>query len=663
MRFKEFVTEYSQLKTQRAHRDGLDLEVRSNDENVSIYAYANGKELAHVHFDRVGNNILPYDLEVGEHYRGQGIASVMYDYAKELGYTIKRSSEQTDAGRAFWNKNRGEEGNIWEDKTLDPEIYGEMLPTSTVKRIVTSVMKQVDPTAKVTVKQSPEGYYNVNSDKLRLDFGITADGGEINANIVNAYSSYKGAGVVTNIFAQCFKAAEQLWGKPAKFVMSAHEDRGHGVWQHIAQKLGAEWQGSISEIARIPNDYYSGGKESLPINPSARKSQIKPLPGGSGFGYYTREAPGSIIIYIVDPNKPAEQRDNKNDIIVAMLSLDKCQWIPGAYTVNSVTTDEAYRGRGLGHSLYGIALSILGLTLVSGTEQTSSGRSMWKTISNFPGVDIKGYTKATDNQAKQLLKQNGAQPLTGDYWTFPIKQGKHELKSTIPDVPTYHTQFAKDVPYHKIYRTGLIAKWNPGRTNTVNEIARIPQSELGDWGEEGTIVPPEHPVEKKPLPGGSKFTYAVDKNSQGNLEILIFDGEKLAAELDLFETGDVLNTWGVETIVVERPYRGQGLGKALYGIALSILKLTIEAGSTQTRHGQQMWLMLNSIPGVEVKGYTMVPTAKYQPNKNDTIVKQDKDWTRYTFPVHPGKQSMRSGRPGAGLYTSQATMIAKWTGK
>jgi hypothetical protein len=107
-------------------------------------------------------------------------------------------------------------------------------------------MKQVDSAAKVTVKQSPEGYYIVRSDKLRLDFGITAQGGEISANIVNAYSSYPGQGVVTNIFGQCFKAAEQLWGKPTKFAMSAHEDRGHGVWQHIAKKLGAEWEGSLS---------------------------------------------------------------------------------------------------------------------------------------------------------------------------------------------------------------------------------------------------------------------------------------------------------------------------------------------------------------------------------------------------------------------------------
>jgi len=197
----------------------------------------------------------------------------------------------------------------------------------------------------------------------------------------------------------------------------------------------------------------------------------------------------------------------------------------------------------------------------------------------------------------------------------------------------------------------------------LGEIARIPQSELGDWGEKGTLEPPKDPVKKKELPGGSGYTYAVEKDNTGNIEIMIFDGEKLAAELDLFETQDPLNTWGVETVVVERPYRGQGLGKALYGIALSILGLTIEAGQTQTKHGQHMWLMLNSIPGVEVMGYNMVPTDRYKPHKGDHIVKQDADWTRYTFPVESGSRSMRSRRPGTGLYTSQATMIARWTGQ
>ena len=195
---------------------------------------------------------------------------------------------------------------------------------------------------------------------------------------------------------------------------------------------------------------------------------------------------------------------------------------------------------------------------------------------------------------------------------------------------------------------------------SISEIYKIPQ---GDFGDADTITPPKHEVEKKELPGGAGFTYAVDKTSPEDLEIMIFDGEKLAAELDLFDTRDATGAWRVSTVAVNPEYRGQGLGKALYGIALSILKLTLEAGDTQTKHGQRMWLMLNSIPGVEVMGYNMERTANYKPNPNDKIIKQDKDWTRYTFPVKPGTHSMRSGRRGTGMYTSQASMLAKWTGK
>jgi GNAT superfamily N-acetyltransferase len=195
------------------------------------------------------------------------------------------------------------------------------------------------------------------------------------------------------------------------------------------------------------------------------------------------------------------------------------------------------------------------------------------------------------------------------------------------------------------------------------EISRLPKSEIGDWGDKGTLADPEHPIKTKPLPGGSKFSYAVNKPEAEHIEIMIFDGRTLAAEMDLFYTQDYMKTWKVDTVVVDPDYRGQGLGKALYGIALSILRLTIEAGEMQTRHGQQMWLMLNSIPGVEVQGYNMERTNEYQPKSGDKVVDQNKDWTRYTFPVKSGTSSMRSGRRGTGIYTTQATMIARWTGR
>jgi GNAT superfamily N-acetyltransferase len=199
----------------------------------------------------------------------------------------------------------------------------------------------------------------------------------------------------------------------------------------------------------------------------------------------------------------------------------------------------------------------------------------------------------------------------------------------------------------------------------LDEIARIPQSELGGWGDKDTLEPiTTPPKNRKPLPGGSGYTYAVNQKDPEFMEIMIFDGDTLAAELDLFATLDPLKTWRVETVVTDPDYRGQGLGKALYGIALSILKLTIEAGETQTKFGQQMWLMLDSIPGVEVLGYAMAPTDQYRGRPGDKVVDQNDTWTRYTFPVEPGQRSMRSTRPGTGIYSSQyVSMIARWTGR
>jgi GNAT superfamily N-acetyltransferase len=192
------------------------------------------------------------------------------------------------------------------------------------------------------------------------------------------------------------------------------------------------------------------------------------------------------------------------------------------------------------------------------------------------------------------------------------------------------------------------------------EIARIPQ---GDFGDKDTLRQPDYKIKKKPLPGGSDYTYAVNKKDPEFMEIMIFDGDTLVAELDLGATLDPLKTWQVETVATDPDYRGRGLGKALYGIALNILKLTLEAGDTQTKHGQAMWIMLNSIPGVEVKGYTMEPTSEYRPRPGDNVVDQNKTWTRFTFPVEPGSRSMRSTRRGTGVYSSaRTTMIARWMG-
>jgi GNAT superfamily N-acetyltransferase len=249
-------------------------------------------------------------------------------------------------------------------------------------------------------------------------------------------------------------------------------------------------------------------------------------------------------------------------------------------------------------------------------------------------------------------------PLNGDSWNWRERPEFKDIVKRKLNQPGW----LGDHKYQQIIDFMAGNKFDPAK-HLVKEISRLPKSELGDWGKKGTLADPKHPVKTKPLPGGSKFSYAINRPDAETIEIMIFDGTTLAAEMDLYYTKDYMKTWKVDTVVADPDYRGQGLGKALYGIALSILRLTLEAGETQTKHGQQMWLMLNSIPGVEVQGYNMTPTNEYQPQRGDNIVDQNKDWTRYTFPVKPGTSSMRSGRQGTGIYTSQASMIAKWTGQ
>ena len=261
-----------------------------------------------------------------------------------------------------------------------------------------------------------------------------------------------------------------------------------------------------------------------------------------------------------------------------------------------------------------------------------------------------------DEQGRPLFTKGAAD---AEWYSVPGVTEITPVKVEAKPVDQYLRLLRKPTPEEQKEFQANKAKAKQG----VNEIARLPKSEVGDWGDKGTLADPTHPIKTKPLPGGSKFGYAVNKTDPETIEIMIFDGTTLAAEMDLFYTQDYMKTWRVDTVVVDPDYRGQGLGKALYGIALSILKLTVEAGESQTRHGQQMWLMLNSIPGVEVQGYNMERTNEYQPRPGDNVVDQNKNWTRYTFPVKPGSSSMRSGRRGTGIYTSQASMIARWTGR
>lgn len=110
MRASEFITE-----SKIVHYDGIDLDVSVDGASVIIHAVSNGKQLGYVVFERDGNDLNPLDLSVDERFRNQGIAKTMYDYTKSLGFKIKASVDQTEAGRAFWHKHRPGK-YVWEDE-------------------------------------------------------------------------------------------------------------------------------------------------------------------------------------------------------------------------------------------------------------------------------------------------------------------------------------------------------------------------------------------------------------------------------------------------------------------------------------------------------------------------------------------------------------------
>jgi len=113
MRASEFITE-----AKLVDYEGITLKVTKNDYELMVDALDDwgNNVLGHVTFYMGDDKELdPQDLWVNEKYQGQGIAKVMYDYIKKLGYKIVRSYDQTDAGAGFWNKHRGEEVRVWEE--------------------------------------------------------------------------------------------------------------------------------------------------------------------------------------------------------------------------------------------------------------------------------------------------------------------------------------------------------------------------------------------------------------------------------------------------------------------------------------------------------------------------------------------------------------------
>lgn len=114
--------------TKNDHRNGFDIKAIADEQGLSIMLYnSNGEQIGASHFEVIGDHLESFDTYVRPEMRKQGLASMMYDYAQELGNDVLPSKHQTKAGKKFW-KSRKQKMATSEDHEIPvPQAVAESL--------------------------------------------------------------------------------------------------------------------------------------------------------------------------------------------------------------------------------------------------------------------------------------------------------------------------------------------------------------------------------------------------------------------------------------------------------------------------------------------------------------------------------------------------------
>lgn len=248
----------------------------------------------------------------------------------------------------------------------------------------------------------------------------------------------------------------------------------------------------VQEIHRLGAGGYTGGKKELKYRKVT--APTKPLPGGSGLLYSIVDDRGEYIIQIFDPKaagdnqKPVQQRRESDwdfnsrlkaweyeqehglslGPMIARLEVatpDTDLPLKGAVQVNTITVDEDYRGYGLAKALYGIVLTIMKRPLVAGDAQTPGGRRNWVSLSQIPGVEMKGYFSIEDWETKEeenidtIMGELGGQYIGqkhgNHYFAFDVQPN-----TTAEELEAYvKTNLSQVYPKYHDNEAGLFAIW------------------------------------------------------------------------------------------------------------------------------------------------------------------------------------------------------------
>jgi hypothetical protein len=230
----------------------------------------------------------------------------------------------------------------------------------------------------------------------------------------------------------------------------------------------------IQEIQRKPDDPVGYSTDNRIVKSSDLKG-LKMIPGSNRLGYSF----GPMVTAFTGATHGIHLYDIKNRRLVGYLALAKSAFpLPKSYRVANVNIDDDYRGQGLGQTLYGIAIKLLGLTIEADDTQTAASRRMWVALSQIPGVEINGYAKIwadewdkrdTPNEIyddselrviRALIKAGGEElgrSHSSVYVSFPV--GSNADKSELQSIQKGLAIYSRLHPEDGGTDNGLYARW------------------------------------------------------------------------------------------------------------------------------------------------------------------------------------------------------------
>lgn len=346
------------LINKTADVDGIQVSINTNEKNASAYASSGGRRLGYAEFDRDGNTLVPYDLAVDDKYRGQGIAAVIYDYVKSLGFTIQASAEQTDAGKYFWSKNRGNK-RIWEAR-MPAEVEDFLYDLTPGDAGVDEV-----------------GPYRIHYE------GFTDDCQSAGDYCENPEAVYQ------QVFAD--HIAREGGRKPIDQNFTGDEDYPilYSVFKIPTQK-------SVNEITSVPSVAKSK-RQHLDVMPN----DGRPIPKGDEqhhLGEFISKMPGGYELWGWDSRWDRTYFVFDPETRISQLATTGKQYPenPDSFVVLGLYSGPKNQVRGA--DLYAFLIRHLGLTLVSDNKQSEGGYRVWQELERRYGktINVHGFDTRTD---------------------------------------------------------------------------------------------------------------------------------------------------------------------------------------------------------------------------------------------------------------------------